>query len=81
MGVIVVNADGIPIRSTLSDNALTVQYAALFSQLANKARSAVRELDATNDLSFLRIRSKKHEIMIAPDVDYFLLVVQQPSTD
>ncbi|CAE7690504.1 Dynlrb2 [Symbiodinium sp. CCMP2592] len=53
-------------RSTL-DSKQTLQYSALISQLAAKARSVVRELDPQNDLTFLRIRSKKHEIMVAPD--------------
>ena len=32
-----------------------------------------------DDLKFLRIRSKKHEIMIAPDKEYLLIVVQDPN--
>jgi len=32
-----------------------------------------------NDLTFLRIRSKKHEIMVAPDKDFLLVVIQDPS--
>ena len=56
---------GIPIRSTL-DNATTVQYASQVGQLTTKARCTVRDLDPTNDLSFLRVRTNKHEIMIAP---------------
>ena len=60
---------GIPIKSTL-DNATTVQYAGLISQLADKAGSVVRELDPTNDLTFFRIRTKKHEIMVAPGINY-----------
>ena len=43
-----------------------MQYSGLISQLNDKARSTVRDLDPTNDLTFLRIRSKKHEIMVAP---------------
>jgi len=78
LGTIVITNDGIPIRSTM-DSVVTVQYAALITQLASKCQSAVKELDATNDLTFLRIRSKKHEIMVAPDKDYFLIVVQNPS--
>ena len=35
---------GIPIRTTV-DNSTTVQYAGLFHQLANKARSTVRDVD------------------------------------
>ena len=56
---------GIPIRTTL-DNSTTVQYAGLLHQLTMKARSTVRDTDPQNDLTFLRIRSKKHEIMVAP---------------
>ena len=48
------------------ENALTVQYASIFHQLLQKARSAVRDLDPQNDLTFMRIRTKKNEIMIAP---------------
>lgn len=56
---------GIPIRSTL-DNATTVQYAGHIQQLNAKAKTTVRDLDPTNDLTFLRVRTNKHEIMIAP---------------
>jgi hypothetical protein len=44
IGVVIVNQDGIPIRTTF-DQAVTVQYAGLLTQLCSKARSAVRELD------------------------------------
>lgn len=77
VGTIVVNGEGIPIKSTL-DNTTTVQYAGLISQLSDKARSVVRDLDPTNDLTFLRIRSKKHEIMVAPDKEFILIVIQNP---
>ncbi|KAJ3078596.1 Dynein light chain roadblock-type 2, partial [Quaeritorhiza haematococci] len=76
-GIIIVNMEGIPIRTTL-DQEKTVQHAALITQLTAKARSVVRELDPQNDLTFLRIRSKKHEIMVAPDKEYILIVLQDP---
>ncbi|MFT7806883.1 dynein light chain roadblock-type 2, partial [Arapaima gigas] len=69
---------GIPIRTTL-DNSTTVQYAAQLHQLTMLSRSAVREIDPQNDLTFLRIRSKKHEIMVAPEKDFLLVVIQNPS--
>ncbi|XP_041811384.1 dynein light chain roadblock-type 1 [Chelmon rostratus] len=77
-GIIIVNSEGIPVKTTL-DNASTVQYAGLIHQLVMKARSTVRDIDPQNDLTFLRVRSKKNEIMIAPDKDYFLIVIQNPS--
>ncbi|EAT43191.1 AAEL005354-PA [Aedes aegypti] len=78
VGTIVVNNEGIPVKSTL-DNTTTVQYAGLMSQLSDKARSVVRDLDPSNDLTFLRVRSKKHEIMVAPDKDFLLIVIQNPT--
>uniref|UniRef100_A0A8D1B6B4 Dynein light chain roadblock n=1 Tax=Sus scrofa TaxID=9823 RepID=A0A8D1B6B4_PIG len=64
-GIIVVNTEGIPIKSTM-DNPTTTQYANLMHSFILKARSTVREIDPQNDLTFLRIRSKKNEIMVAP---------------
>jgi dynein light chain roadblock-type len=82
LGALVVNGDGIAIRTTF-ENDITVQYAALVSGFVNKSRAAVRQLDSENELRFLRIRSKKHEVMIAPEFgknhDYYLVVVQDPA--
>lgn len=77
-GIIVVNSEGIPIKSTM-DNSTTIQYAGLMHSFIMKARSTVRDIDPQNDLTFLRIRSKKNEIMVAPDKDYFLIVIQNPT--
>ncbi|NXU47547.1 DLRB2 protein, partial [Turnix velox] len=65
VATMVINAEGVPVRTTL-DNSSTVQNASLLRPLTEKARSAVRDLDPENDLTFLRIKSKKNEIMIAP---------------
>ena len=79
-GIVIVNSEGVPIRSTI-DQSLTTQYAANLTQLAAKARSVVRDLDPQNDLTFLRIRSKKHEIMVAPHSDFLLIVIQNPNAE
>ena len=115
-GILIVNVEGVPIRSTL-DPALvrsplsrcscvcparpvgswgsaeleghvsgsqlsnrrllgplqTTSYASHITAIAAKARSVIRDLDPTNDLTFLRLRSKKHEIMVAPGASYRLL--------
>lgn len=78
IGALIVNADGIPIRSTLNSDE-TVTYAALITTLARKARQMVVNLDRDDDLTFLRIRSTKHEILVAPDKDYMLICVQSAS--
>ena len=51
-------------------------YAVRLSELAITARSLVRDLDPKNDLTFLRIQCKVYDMMIAPDRDYYLIVVQ-----
>ncbi|CEP00454.1 Dynein light chain roadblock [Plasmodiophora brassicae] len=79
-GVIVVNSDGVPIRPSKGmDEEMTREYSAQLSQLAAKARSVIRDLDPQNDLTFMRIRSVKHEIMVAPDKDFLMIVIQNPS--
>lgn len=80
LGILVVNNEGIVIKSTF-DQLQSDLHASLLTQLADKARSVVRELDPQNDIHFLRLRSKKHEIMIAPDKDFTLIVVQDPYAD
>ena len=46
--------------------------------LSSQARKLIKELDPTNDFTHLRIRSKKSELLVYPEKDYFL-VVQQSS--
>ena len=54
------------------------QYSVLVSQLSERAKSIVRDLDPANELTYLRIRSKKHEVLVAPEDDFILIVVQNP---
>jgi dynein light chain roadblock-type len=79
-GFIIVNSEGIPIRHSFddSDRLLAIQYAGLLQQMTHKAKAAIKELEPTNDLTFLRLRSKKHEILVAPERDYLLIVIQEP---
>ena len=83
VGSIVVNADGIVLKSTF-ENAVAVQYAALVSHLVLKTRSAVRQLSRgkeDDDLRTIRVKSQKHEVIVVPEFDkvqgYTLIVVQQ----
>jgi len=77
IGLVVINSDGIPIKSTL-DNALSIEYAGQIQLLVEKARSMIKDMDSTNDLTFVRLRSKKHEVLVAPDKEYALIVIQNP---
>ena len=70
------------VRCTLpKDSPETNLYGVKLSSLARQARNLVRDLDPSNDLTFLRITCKKYEMMIAPDKDYFLIVIQTPGEE
>lgn len=77
VGYIILNHEGQYIKTTL-DNSTTQQYQNLISTIAAKGKALVREIDPVDNLRFLRIKSQKHEIMIAPDNDYILIVIQDP---
>eukprot|EP01015_Nassula_variabilis_P031029 TRINITY_DN6925_c0_g1_i7.p2 TRINITY_DN6925_c0_g1~~TRINITY_DN6925_c0_g1_i7.p2 ORF type:complete len:107 (+),score=28.99 TRINITY_DN6925_c0_g1_i7:162-482(+) len=81
--IVIVNNEGSIIRSHFAsdrkDDAEAI--ARTIPQLTQKARSTIRDLDPQNELTFLRIRSKNNEIMVAPDKDFMLIVVQGPKGD
>ena len=79
-GIIISNYAGITIKSSMTQQE-THRYSSLISMLTTTARSTVKELDSTNDLVFLRIRSRKYEIMVAPDQEYILIVIQNPDDE
>merc|ERR1711907_437408 len=79
--VIIVNNDGGPIRwlpSNLEHGAV-VQHASLISELALRAEKAIQDLDPMNDWAFLRVRSHKHEIMVCPEKEFMMIVLQDPN--
>jgi len=69
---------GAIIQSNLNEEQ-SINHAALLSKLSLKASNLVQTLDVNDELTFLRIRSRKKEIMISPDKDYLLVVIQDPN--
>ena len=65
------------VKSTFPEGPETNKRGVQLSKLAIQARSLVRDLDPYNDLTFLRITCKDLEYMIAPDKDYFLIVIKK----
>lgn len=77
-------------RTTL-EHEEALQYASLAMRLSSRARAAVKTMsskakdspDAQDELLTLRVRSKKHEIIITPAYDkgreFSLIVIQDPS--
>ena len=77
VGTMLINREGIPIRTSL-DTSVTAQYSGILSHLAERAIYAVKAMDPTNELQYLRMTTKKQEILVAPDDDFKLIVIQKP---
>lgn len=78
-GIIISDINGVPIKSTFEDDQLTYFYTTSASFFIRRCMTLVKAL-LKEDLSFIRIRISKNEIMIAPDKDFLLLVVQSASS-
>ena len=76
----IVNQKGIAIKSTMTQND-TIEYGSLIAQFTQKAIMFIDSLHKGEEITFIRIRSKKHEIMIAPEKEFSLIVLQNPSND
>ena len=79
-GVMIVNAKGIAIKSTMNQEQ-TIEYGSLISQFATNASNLINVLHPDEQITFIRIRSKLHEIMVAPEKDFALIVLQNPAND
>ncbi|XP_021954922.1 dynein light chain roadblock-type 2 [Folsomia candida] len=77
VGLIVINNEGIPIKSTL-ENSLSIQYAAHVTPMVDKTRSMIKELNPDDELTFIRLRTKKHEVLVCPEQEYSMIVIQNP---
>eukprot|EP00388_Colpodella_angusta_P017457 GDKJ01043129.1.p1 GENE.GDKJ01043129.1~~GDKJ01043129.1.p1 ORF type:complete len:106 (+),score=21.39 GDKJ01043129.1:31-348(+) len=79
--VAVFNKNGQPVHQAgkvAEDKNKLAEYISLVGSLSSKARSLVRDLDPQSDLTFLRIRSRREELLIAPGKDFTLFVEQDP---
>lgn len=74
---IVINHEGLPIKTSLTDNGIAVQYAALVSRLTEKIRAVIKEMDASNEFRWIRIRTVKEEIVVAPEKEFIVVMVQE----
>ena len=74
-GVIIADGNGSPIYTTFEKEE-TAYYIQQCTTLLWIARNATREADPTDELQFFRIRTKKYEIMLAPEKEYLLFVMQ-----
>ena len=79
-GIILSDAEGVPIKSTFNDEEKTYYYTTSASMFVKKCKNVVKDL-IEEELSFIRIRTKLNEIMIAPENEFIFIVVQNPAAN
>lgn len=73
--VVVINKDNYIIRSSNGD--VAKQMASMI-QVVDKCRAAFKEND---ELTFLKIRTKKCEFLVVPDREYMLVALLNPADE
>jgi len=73
--IVITDGEGRFRRTTIESEDEARKYASYVSQLAIKAQNIVRDVDPTNEMTFLRFTLKAREILVAPGKDFFLIVV------
>ncbi|WVO23384.1 uncharacterized protein IAS62_004736 [Cryptococcus decagattii] len=54
------------------------KYASAVESIVEGVINALKECDENDEPKFMRIRTKKHELIITPDDKYVLVVLQDP---
>ncbi|KAL0226502.1 hypothetical protein P9112_013826 [Eukaryota sp. TZLM1-RC] len=81
VGYFVLNDEGVALEYHGIDSTEISSYAHTVHQFATQARIGVRDLDPTNNLNFIRVRSDKDlEIIICPEGEFILAVLQKVSS-
>lgn len=80
LDALVIDLNGYPMKSTMSEE-LTLRYVGYYGQVIDKARFMLTQLDSNDEITFMRIRSKNHEVIITPDDKCIFLVIQNPRSE
>jgi len=73
--IIVINELGHPVKSTMDHN-VSVKFVGVFQEIRGKLERGMEKIDPTDELLMMRVRTKKHEVMLTPDSKITFIVVQ-----
>ena len=79
--LIITGPDGSVARCNIDNKEKIKKYLENIPELVEKARSIVRDVDPSNDMTLLRFTLRKHEILIAPGKSFRIIIVQEINKD
>ncbi|KAH8298107.1 hypothetical protein KR018_006907, partial [Drosophila ironensis] len=74
-GAILVDGNGVPVRTNLNP-ADSQMYANRMGQLVATANSMVRDMEPSDNLSYVRLRTRRQELMVATENQHTIIVIQ-----
>ncbi|XP_026728493.1 dynein light chain roadblock-type 1-like [Trichoplusia ni] len=74
-GVVMTNREGAPILTNVSVTGAT-NYGRALHKFGLLSQMYVKELNPTEEIMIIRIRTRKNEIMVAPDKEFSIVVIQ-----
>jgi dynein light chain roadblock-type len=77
LGTIVMTSDGVPIRTDFPEDETNL-YSSLVSHFVQRVKKALSEIEDVGETEVIRVRSKKHEMVISPFGNFIYLAVQDP---
>jgi dynein light chain roadblock-type len=77
LGTIVMTSDGVPIRTDFPQ-AETNLYSSLVAHFVQRVKKALEEIPDVGETETIRVRSRKHEMVISPFGNFIYLAVQDP---
>ncbi|KAH8254537.1 hypothetical protein KR032_010689, partial [Drosophila birchii] len=73
--ILILNHSGVPVKTSM-ERQDALQHACLYDNLREKCQAVLAKMDPPQHLTFLRVRTKYHEVLITPDTKITVLVVQ-----
>ncbi|KAH7641146.1 dynein light chain roadblock-type 1 [Dermatophagoides farinae] len=73
VGVLIVDRDGIIIKSTINEVVETIQnYGMSIAQIVEMSNQALKE---NGEIQFLRMKTKRNEFIVVPDKEFMLITI------
>ena len=76
LGTLIMKTNGLPYKTSFRETE-TIHYAGLVSEFVKKCRQTLEGVIWNEPITSIRVRSHKNEIIIVPDNDLILVVVQE----
>jgi len=75
VGAVLVDGDGVPVRTNLPENAAQM-YANRMRPLVALARTMVQDMETGDQLSYVRLRTRRQELMVATENEHTIILIQ-----